>query len=140
MKSRQNLIKSLARGAVLSYSESIGFPGRPAYRKFEVVVNVDPEKETITVVGLQEPQGSPSKIGMLGSSKKHEIVEIRKRLNEIKINTKIEEPLDNEGVVHRAKEALRTQTIDGEEIEKLVTLNCKQFAQYCKTGMLDRAI
>ena len=80
---------------------------------------------------------------MLGSSKNHKIVKAEKRFNEIKINTKIEkdeEPLDNEEVVHvvdRAENALRTQTIDGKEIENHVNLNCKHFASYCRTGKLD---
>ena len=104
-----------------------------------MVVEVDPENKTITVIRLQESQRGQSEISMLGSSKKHEIVEIEKRFNEIKINSDIEHHkncINNKEIVERAKEALRTQTINGEEIEKLVNLNSKHFAYYCKTGQL----
>ena len=130
------MIKTISNGAVLSYYQLFGLPWRPIYNHYEVVVDVDFQNETITVIRLE---GSQSNIGMLGSSKKHIIVEMTKRFNEIKINTKIEkyeECLDNNEVVERAKEALRTQTINGEEIEKLVNLNSKHFANYCKTGQL----
>ena len=121
-------------GAVLSYPRPFGLPCFPVDGDYEVVVDVDSENKMITVIRLQEPQESQSEIRPL--SEKNKIVEIKKRFNEIKINTKID-CLDNEKVVDRAKKALETQTINGEEIEKLVHLNSKHFEDYCKTGQLD---
>ena len=100
-----------------------------------MVVDVDSNNKTITVIRLQEPQRGQSEISMLDSSEKHEIVETKKRFKEIKINsdTELYKNCINK-VVDRAKEALKTQTINGKEIKNLVTLNSKHFANYCKTG------
>ena len=123
----------------MSCPKSIDLPCHPVYSEFEVVVDVDSKNYTITVIRLQEPQGSQSEIGMLGSSKNHKIVKIKKGFDEIKICNKIfkyQECLNDEEVVEKAEDALRTQTIDGNEIENLVNLDSKHFANYCKTGKL----
>ena len=121
-------------GAVLSYPRPFGLPCFPVDGDYEMVVDVDSQNKTITVIRLQEPQEGQSEISPL--SKNNKIVKIEKRFNETKINTKID-CLDNEKVVDRAKKALETQTINGKEIENLVNLNSKHFAHYCKTGQLD---
>ena len=61
-------ITSLPFHAILDPLQSSGF---------EVVVNVDPENKSITVLRLQEPLRSQSVIGMLGSSKNHKIAETK---------------------------------------------------------------
>ena len=135
-------------GAVLSYPRPLGLKCFPVDGDYEIVVDVDSQNKTITVIvvdvdsqnktitviRLQEPQEGQSEISPL--SKNNKIVKIEKRFNETKINTKID-CLDNEKVVDRAKKALETQTINGKEIENLVNLNSKHFADYCKTGQLD---